>query len=152
MTNGLSQPIRPLTSVVRESNLRDNGKFYGPDPENDCPCGSRRQARRCHRAEDHSWIAKRPPALLTDARTGYANAGCYGRSSNDCDEELTLEHYISDDVLESISADKKIVAVKGAAWLPAAEEKTVGVASIDAASPAIQQLKERRSCPNHNRL
>jgi hypothetical protein len=140
VNSGLLHPVRPLTSVVRESNVRDNGKFYGPDPEDDCPCGSRRQACRCHRAADHSWIAERPPALLTDAGTGYANAGCYARSSNDCDEELTLEHYISDDVLESISADTKVVAVKGAAWQPDATEKTVGVKS----------LASRMLCRRHN--
>lgn len=89
VSRGLLRPVRPLTSVVRESNVRDDGQFFGPDPEDDCPCGSRRQARRCHRADDHSWIAERPPALLTDARTGYANPGCYARTSNDCDEDRT---------------------------------------------------------------
>lgn len=50
-------------------------QYYGPAPRALCPCGSRRQARRCHLGGDLSWIAERPPALLTDARTGYANPG-----------------------------------------------------------------------------
>lgn len=29
---------------------------------------------------------------------------------------LTLEHYLSDDLLEAISADNKVVMVEGAAW------------------------------------
>jgi hypothetical protein len=60
VSEGLEHPFRPLVSVVRESNVRDNGRFYGPAPEDDCPCGSHRQACRCHRAADHSWIASRP--------------------------------------------------------------------------------------------
>lgn len=141
VSNGLEHPIRALVSVVRESNVRDNGKFYGPAPEDDCPCGSHREARRCHRAADHTWIAERPPALLTDARTGYANPGCYARSGNDCDEELTLEHFITDDVLESISADGRAVMVEGAAWQgPDVKQKTIG----------LKSLSSRMLCRRHN--
>jgi hypothetical protein len=105
--------VRSLDKVARDADVRDNGRFYGPAPEDDCPCGSHRQAQRCHRASDHSWVAERRPALLTGPRTGYANPGCYARSSNDCSENLTLEHYLSDDLLEAISADNKVVMVEG---------------------------------------
>jgi hypothetical protein len=117
--------------VVREANVRDNGRFLGPAPEDDCPCGSRRQAQRCHRAADHTWVAERPPALLTGPRTGYANPGCYARTSNDCDEQLTREHFITDELLESISADKKVVMVEGARWQgPDAKGKSIGLKSL----------------------
>jgi hypothetical protein len=130
----------PLDKVVRDANVRLS-QYYGPAPRANCPCGSGRPSRRCHRAEDHSWIAKRSPALLTDERTGYANPGCYGRSSNDCSEDLTLEHYISDDVLESIAADGKVISVRGAAWLgPGNPARTVGVKSLSA----------RMLCGRHN--
>jgi hypothetical protein len=78
--------------------------------------------------------------LLTDARTGYANPGCYGRASNDCSEDLTLEHYISDDLLESIAWDGKVVLVRGAAWLPSDTGKPVG----------LNSLSSRMPCGRHN--
>lgn len=115
--------------------------YYGPAPRAKCPCGSSRQARHCHLGEDLSWIAEKPPALLTDARTGYTNPGCYARASKDCSEDLTREHYISDDVLESISWNGKAVLVRGAAWQPGGEGKTVGVGS----------LSSRMLCGRHNR-
>jgi hypothetical protein len=128
---GAEHPIRKLESVVREADVRDNGRFLGPAPEDDCPCGSRRQAQRCHRAGDHSWVAERPPALLAGPRTGYSNPGCYARSSNDCDEHLTREHFITDELLETISADKKVVMVQGASWQgPDAKKKTIGLKSF----------------------
>lgn len=140
--DGLERPVRGLDRVVRDPVVRDNGRFYGPAPDDDCPCGSRRQASRCHRGADHSWIAEPPPPLLTGPRTGYANPGCYARVSNDCSDDLTLEHYISDDVLESIAADGKVVMVSGAAWLGRdIKQKTVGMNS----------LSSRMLCGRHNR-
>jgi hypothetical protein len=138
---GLERPVRRLDEhVIRDGDVRAS-QWYGPPPEDDCPCGSRRQATRCHRAKDGSWIAEPPPPLLTDPRTGYANPGCYARASRDCSEDLTREHYISDDVLESIAADGKVVMVEGAAWLgPDAKAKTVGVKS----------LSSRMLCGRHN--
>jgi hypothetical protein len=52
--------------------------------------------------------------LLTGERTGYANPGCCAPRSNDCDHELTREHFITDDVLEIVSHDGKVVIVEGA--------------------------------------
>ncbi len=137
---GLERPNAPLDRVARLANVPIT-QYNGPAPRANCPCGSGRQARRCHRGADHSWIAERPPALLTDARTGHANPSCYGRASNDCSEDLTLEHYISDDLLESIAWDGKAVLVRGAAWLPSDAGKPVGVNS----------LSSRMLCGRHNR-
>jgi hypothetical protein len=115
VSEGLEQAVRRLDErVVRDADVRAS-RWYGPPPEDDCPCGSHRQATRCHRANDGSWIAEPPPPLLTGPRTGYANSGCYARASKDCDEELTREHFITDDVLGAISADGKVVVVEGAA-------------------------------------
>lgn len=102
VTKDLERPIRRLDKVVRDASVRDS-QFYGPPPEDNCPCGSGGQARRCHRAADDSWIAVRPDPLLTDARTEYANPGCYARSSNDCDKELTREHFITDELLGTLA-------------------------------------------------
>lgn len=130
---GLERPIRRLDQrVVRDADVAV-GPFYGPPPDSECPCGSGRQASRCHRATDGSWIAEPPPPLLTGPRTGYANPSCYARSSNDCDHELTREHFITDDVLGSISADGKVVVVEGAAWQAKTErQKTIGRKSLSA--------------------
>jgi hypothetical protein len=138
---GLEQPVRRLDKqVVQVADVRVS-EWYGPPPEDDCPCGSGRKASRCHRAKDGSWIAEPPPPLLIGPRTDYANSGCYARASKDCSDDLTREHYISDDVLESIAADGKVVMVEGAAWLgPAATAKTVGVKS----------LSSRMLCGRHN--
>jgi hypothetical protein len=73
-------------------------------------------------------------------RIGPLTAPCR-RASNDCSEDLTLEHYISDDLLESIAWDGKAVLVRGAAWLPSDAGKPVGVNS----------LSSRMLCGRHNR-
>jgi hypothetical protein len=66
--------VRRLEKDVRDHNVRFN-PLYGPALEDNCPCGSRRQTKRCHRAADHTWVAERPPALITGPRTGYTNPG-----------------------------------------------------------------------------
>jgi len=79
--------------------------------------------------------------LLTGARTGYANPGCYARRSNDCDHELTREHFITDDLLEIVSHDGKVVIVEGAAWQAKADrQKTIGRSA----------LASRVLCNRHN--
>ncbi|CAJ1505293.1 hypothetical protein [[Mycobacterium] burgundiense] len=141
MSEGLEQAIRRLDErVIRDPDVRAS-RWYGPPPEDDCPCGSQRRAERCHRAKDGSWIAEPPPPLLAGPRTGYANPGCYARASQDCDEELTREHFITDDVLNAISADGKVVVVEGAAWLGKTERrKQIGRAS----------LSRKMLCRRHN--
>jgi hypothetical protein len=127
--------------VVRDPAVRDNRQYYGPAPEENCPCGSRRQARRCHRATDDSWVAECPGPLLTGPRTGYANPSCYAKSANDCSKDLTREHWLSADLLKAISHDDKLVAVTGAAWQgPQAKQKSYGV----------NALSSKMLCGRHN--
>jgi hypothetical protein len=59
----------------------------------------------------------------------------------DCSEDLTLEQYLSDDLLESIAWDGKVVMVRGAAWRSSDTGKHVGVNS----------LSSRMLCGRHNR-
>ncbi|MBN7542163.1 hypothetical protein I3U58_00005, partial [Mycobacteroides abscessus subsp. abscessus] len=95
-----------------------------------------------HRASDDTWVAERPPALITGPRTGYGNPGCYARSSQDCDELLTREHWISDDLLERVSNDKKVIAVEGAAWQGRTpKQKIIG----------INSMSSKILCSRHNR-
>jgi hypothetical protein len=141
VSGGLQRAAMPLDSVVvRDGNVRLS-QYYGPAPRANCACGSGRPARRCHRAADDSWIATRPPALLTDERSGYANPRCYARASKDCDEELTREHFITHDLLSAIAADGKVVVVEGAAWQPKTDrQKTIGTES----------LSRKMLCRRHN--
>lgn len=138
---GLEKAVRRLDErVVRDADVRASN-WYGPPSEDACPCGSHRRATRCHRANDGSWIAEPPPPLLTGPRTGYANPGCYARASKDCDEKLTREHFITDDLLGAISADGKVVVVEGAAWQDKTESrKTIGRGS----------LSRKMLCHRHN--
>ena len=108
MSVGLHEPIEPLNEVVRIADV-EFSQYFHPAPDHHCPCGSGRQSRECHLGQGQRWVAARPPPLLTGPRTGYANPGCYARRSNDCDDRLTREHFITDDVLEAISHDGKVV-------------------------------------------
>ncbi|QNJ90581.1 hypothetical protein HZU40_20205 [Mycolicibacterium fluoranthenivorans] len=140
MSEGLQKPIEPLAEVVRIADVEFN-QYFHPAPEHRCPCGSGRQSRECHLGEGQRWVATRPPPLLTGPRTRYANPGCYARRSNDCDDKLTREHFITDDVLEAISHDGKVIIVEGASWQDKTERsKTIG----------RQGLSTRMLCHRHN--
>lgn len=75
--------------------MRRDPRFFGPDREGLCPCGSRRRIRSCHGRRDGSWRAERwtPPTL--GSATGLSLAGCYARDLNDCSSKLSREHYVS---------------------------------------------------------
>lgn len=125
-----SAALRDLGKLVRLTDVPNTGRFFGPDPEAHCPCGSRRRARNCHRATDDSWVASPPPPLIDGPRTNYANPQCYARSSTDCSKQITREHWLTAGVLDHIAADGRAVLVSGAAWLGAGSEATVGVNSL----------------------
>lgn len=136
---GIIRP-RPFESVARDTAIRRNARSFGPEPDDDCPCGSRRKARSCHRAPDHSWVAAPPRPLLTGRRTGYANRRCYGRASNDCSEAITREHWISEAVLEHVRDQDSGVVVGGMTWLAKGETKQIGIGA----------LTSRILCDRHN--
>lgn len=141
VSEGLERAMRRLDERVVRDPIVQASEWYGPPPEANCPCGSHRRSSHCHRAKDGSWIALPPPPLLTGQRTGYSNPGCYARVSKDCDTELTREHFITDDLLNTISADGKIIVVEGAAWQCKTERrKEIGRAS----------LSRRMLCRRHN--
>jgi hypothetical protein len=141
VSEGLKRPVAPLDFVVRDANVHLGSRYPGPALQHDCPCGSGLQSQECHLGQDGRWIATRPPPLLTGARTGYANPGCYARKSNDCDHDLTREHFITDDLLEIVSHDGKVVTVEGAAWQAKADrQKTIGRSA----------LASRMLCNRHN--
>ncbi len=132
--------LRPFERVARDTTITRNPRFFGPEPDHYCPCGSRRKARSCHRAADHSWVAERPRPLITGERTGYANPNCYGRAGNDCSKSMTREHFISAHVLQQIRADDATIEIGGTTWIPAGESRAVG----------INALTSKILCARHN--
>jgi len=53
---------------------------------------------------------------LLDDRTGESLAGCFASASHDCTSKLSLEHWISHDVLRSYSVDGRLY-ISGVPWL-----------------------------------
>ncbi len=131
---------RPLSQFIHVPDMRYNNRYFGPDSDDDCPCGSRRRARSCHRARDQSWVAQPPRPLVTGPRTGYANPDCYGNVSADCSRDTTREHWLSAETLRHIAADGSVVRVGNAAWLGERPYADVGVNS----------LSSRILCGRHN--
>lgn len=91
---------------------------YGPDPADQCQCGSGDPARYCHRDARGQWFAQTPP-LLTDSRTGHAHPGCYARATNDCCKKLSNEHWLSRGILEEIA--DPAVKIAGLDWANGAD-------------------------------
>lgn len=101
--------------------FRPDPKYWGPDLEDACPCGSLRRARNCHARRGRGWIVPPPGPLLNDDFTGYANPGCYARISEDCTDKLSKEHWLSNDILKEIGAGKPI-RISGASWQAGRED------------------------------
>jgi hypothetical protein len=80
----------------------------GPAADLSCPCGSKRRVRSCHGSPSGEWHVAMPPPLLLDDRTGESLAGCFASASRDCSSKLSLEHWISHDVLRSYSVDERL--------------------------------------------
>ncbi|WP_415940085.1 YecA family protein [Streptomyces sp. 039-1] len=91
-------------------------EFQGPRRKDPCPCGSGRQTRRCHSdRSDGRWLWPSATPLLAGDRTGYGHSKCYAAASNDCSEKISREHWLSADILRSITAGKTIT-VLGMPW------------------------------------
>lgn len=118
---------RRLPPVVCLDDYRPDDGVAGIGAEEDCVCGSHRKARSCHQARDRSWTDVAPEPLLAGAVTGYANPRCYGRSSNDCSEKVSREHWISAGIQRFIMGDGSLMW-KGMPWL-AGETREVSVGS-----------------------
>jgi hypothetical protein len=118
---------RRLPLVVCLDDYRPDDGVAGIGAEEDCVCGSHRKARSCHQARDRSWTDVAPEPLLAGAVTGYANPRCYGRSSNDCSEKVSREHWISAGIQRCIMGDGSLMW-KGMPWL-AGETREVSVGS-----------------------
>jgi hypothetical protein len=104
----------------------------------DCPCGSGKAPADCHVDALDGRLRKRmrslrPPGLMT----GYSHERCYLRSTGDCSERLSREHYVSESVLVQLG---KTLRVSGMPWQHSGESLDIGISSLAA----------RILCERHN--
>ena len=82
------------------------------------------------------------PAVVLEidpsAQTGFSHERCYMRWTQDCDKQLSGEHYISASVLKHLSGSN--VMLHGVHWLAQNETKTLPVTA----------LKAKILCKRHN--
>jgi hypothetical protein len=99
-----------------------------PKPDEPCPCGIGRAYAQCCLGIDGRVYklpsGRRPPG----SQTGVAHARCYMRWSQDCDQQISGEHFISASVLTHLGGPK--VKVNGAPWLAADETKILPIRSL----------------------
>lgn len=99
--------------------MRRDSKFWGPDREGQCPCGSRRRIRSCHGRRDGSWRGHAWSVDFND-RTGHSHPACYAAAIANCSTDISREHYISRAVLDEIG---KAPLVAGLAFLDGAAKR-----------------------------
>ena len=121
--------IRALPNPVVADGRRRDREIWGPDREDDCPCGSRRRARSCHSCRTGEWLALNPERLISGERTGEVVSGCYAAAANDCDGRITKEHWLSAGIIRSTTLDGTTTLVSGIPWLNGTERR-IGVDSL----------------------
>ena len=67
----------------------------------------------------------RPP----DGPTGYAHPNCYLRTSQDCSEQISREHYVSRSVLKKLG---QIVKISGVHWLGGGKSLETSIGNLTA--------------------
>lgn len=116
--------------------MRKDPRFWGPDREDECLCGSRRKARSCHALKGGGWSAEPWRAPLVGARTGYSHPICYAKALADCSSKVSREHYISAGLLKEIGGNP---LMQGLPFLEG-ESKRLSVAA----------LASKMLCERHN--
>ncbi len=107
--------LRPIPHNRWPIRFRPDPAFWGPNRDDDCPCGSRRRARSCHSAKDGTWLSPPLGPLLTGPRTGYSHVRCYAAVSNDCSPRVSSEHWLSDNILRAADGGKPVL-MSGMPW------------------------------------
>jgi hypothetical protein len=102
-----------------------------PWKENEpCPCGSRRlYARCCHGIDGRAHktpIGRCPPS----PETGFSHERCYMGWTQDCDKQISGEHYIFASVLKHLGGSN--VMLNGVHWQAPNETKTLPVIRLKA--------------------
>src|SRR4051794_21734553 len=101
---------RPFTTPAAGWPLRfrEDPKFWGPNRDDDCPCGSHRSARSCHSDRSGEWHLPPMQSLLSDGRTGFSHPRCYATHSNDCSDKISKEHWLSRDIIEAVAGSASV--------------------------------------------
>jgi len=94
-----------------------------------CPCGSGKASASCHLDFDGQFRKPRPSLFPPRPPTGFSHRHCYLRSTCDCSEQISREHYISRSVLEQLGA---VIRVSGASWLSPGVKLDTTTASLTA--------------------
>ncbi|MBL6447626.1 SEC-C domain-containing protein [Fulvivirga sp. 29W222] len=85
-----------------------------PDRNTPCPCGSTLKTKKCcHKG--HRWLKE--PTILTSRqpKSGYQHSRCYANTLNDCDSQITREHYLSNNLLADFE-ENNTVKIFGLPW------------------------------------
>lgn len=98
-------------------------------PTDPCPCSSSQPANTCCLSASGMW--KKAPSIISpdSPQTGLANTACFLSFTNNCSEDITREHYISDTVLSEVE-HKNTVKITGLPWIGDREFAKVGKRSV----------------------
>ena len=94
-----------------------------------CPCGfSSRPYGRCCRVNSAEPYVRFPSLQPPGPQTGYSNPRCFARSTCDCSEKISREHYVSRGVLDLMQT----LSLSGVRWHAPGETRTYGVEALTA--------------------
>jgi hypothetical protein len=96
-----------------------------------CPCRSGWVIASCCLDETDGRLRKSVPSLQPPGSvTNFSHLGCYLGITNNCSEDISREHYISETVLEQIAASENAVSISGLPFLAIGEEKALPIGSL----------------------
>jgi hypothetical protein len=127
VTTGKPEDNRYFVEKIRYHHLmsiRDRYPFVRP-----CPCGSGASAHECCYSATEAW-RKIPRSLSPPGPvTGKSNPKCYLRSTQNCSDKITREHYISRNVLASMEKNGTS-KISGTPWQAPQEFRIVSTESL----------------------
>src|SRR5688572_19869751 len=88
-----------------------------------CPCESGRRPRACCRRSNASWYKSPGSFEPSPPATGFSHPDCFLNVTQDCNQTITGEHYVSDVALGTIDT---FLRVSGFPWTQAPRIIPVG--------------------------
>jgi len=92
-------------------------------PDDPCPCHSGLSYGTCCLAADGLPLIRLQKFTPPPPPTGISNPGCYMATTLNCSEDISREHYISENILEQLGSDQE---VGGLPWIPTGETRQYG--------------------------
>ncbi len=107
--------LAPFDPAVRPVPFDHDGSTVAWE-SSPCPCGSGTAASACHlhRPTD-KWRTPQYQPALAGPVTGYAHRRCYASTTNDCTDDISLEHPLSKGILKALG-DGKTVEISDSYW------------------------------------